>query len=163
VDLDAAAAAEGRGQVQIKETILRNASNNGFDGAFLRFDEGGGVTLVVVEAKHQPSGLSYADFSAVKGERFHTNLAELKANIEKRTPRALGLTAEQKAQVLAALDPATGRVEIQIHTTHETTLGPRYREGSILSQIHEDANHQSRARADGTGRHGESRRRDPET
>ena len=140
VDSDAARelqkAATGESRVVIDENILKNESDNGFDGAFLRFDAEGKATFVVVEAKSQPSGLGLDDFSAVKGEQFHENLEKLTEDLRTKSLDQLGFKDEQQRQ--QALDAITGpdrRIEIQVHTAHGTSLGSPRSNRNILGKL----------------------------
>jgi hypothetical protein len=134
-------AAAGRRRIPIDESHLRNASDNGFDGGFLRFDEDGGVTMVLVEAKNQPSGLTLNSFSAVRGERLQKNIDALVAKLRKRPSPIKDLTAAERRLALEALTGEAPRIEVQVHTTPETTLGHRDHPGSsILKNLEAEAN-----------------------
>ena len=152
-----------RGACRSKRRFLRNESNNGFDGAFLRINEDGTATLVVVEAKNQPSGLTKDSFTAVVGDQFQTEPRQAARDAETKTPAAaLGLSPKDRARMLEALNADSLNVEIQIHTTPETHLGHRdHPSSSILEHIetsvkdvNPDQPHQSRSRADGSEDHG---------
>ena len=140
-DEAAAKAAAGDRRIPIDESHLRNASDNGFDGAFLRFDEDGGVTMVLVEAKNQPSGLTLNSFSAVRGERLQKNIDDLVAKLRKRPCPIKDLTPPQRRLALEALTGEKPRIEVQVHTTPETNLGHRDHPGSsILKNLEAEAN-----------------------
>ena len=140
-DTQAQRAAAGTRRVQIEEKFLRDPSNNGFDGAFLRINADGTATMVVVEAKNQPSGLGLESFTAVKGQQFKNNLDGLRDLLLSKEPAELGMSAKDHALALKALEAATPSVEIQIHTTPETPLGHRgHPSSSILDDLQTSVN-----------------------
>jgi hypothetical protein len=131
-DIEARQAAAGTRRAQINENVLHNDSDNGFDGAFLRINADGTATVVVVEAKNQPSGLSLDSFTAVRGEQFKKNLNDLHDLLLESTPGALGISAKDQALALKALSGTSPNVEIQVHTTPDTPLGHRDHPGSSI-------------------------------
>ncbi|VTU19999.1 Annexin [Variovorax sp. PBS-H4] len=133
--------AAGTRRVALDEGLLRNASNNGFDGAFLRINADGSATMVVVEAKNQPSGLSLESFTAVKGEQFKKNLDNLRRLLKSNAPEQLGISAQDHALMLKAVNARSPNVEIQVHTTPETPLGHRdHPSSTILQKLEESVN-----------------------
>ena len=132
---------EGQNIVNVHPDHLRNASDNGFDGLFFRFDEDGNAIATIVEAKNQPSGLSVRDFSAISGERLRQNLIDIHARIKASPPEAFGFRSEaQKAAALRALRGKARNIEIQIHTAHGTTIGDRSSaRSSLLRKLEEGA------------------------
>ena len=166
-DAAAAEAAAGTRRVQIKEKFLRNESNNGFDGVFLRINEDGSATLVVVEAKNQPSGLTKDSFTAVVGDQFNTNLDKLRKTLDKNSAAVLGLSPKDRALMIAALSEDTLNIEIQIHTTPETNSWTSRASEFKHPGAHRDQRegresdqpHQGRPRADGSEDHGKGAER----
>jgi hypothetical protein len=120
---------------------LRNASNNGFDGAFLRINADGSATMVLVEAKNQPSGLSLESFTAVKGEQFKKNLNNLRRLLKSNAPEQLRISAQDHALMLKAVNARSPNLEIQVHTTPDTPLGHRdHPSSTILRKLEESVN-----------------------
>lgn len=132
VDVKARQAAAGTRRAQINESALHNASDNGFDGVFLRINADGTATVVIVEAKNQPSGLSLESFTAVRGDGFKKNLRDLRERLNSATADELGISAKDQALALQALTQKSPNVEIQIHTTPDTPLGHRDHPGSSI-------------------------------
>ena len=92
--------------------------------------------MVLVEAKNQPSGLTKESFTAVVGDQFQTNLDKLRQTLNDNSAAALGMSPEDRARMLEALNADSLNVEIQIHTTPETDLGHRdHPSSSILEHI----------------------------
>ncbi len=130
------------GRAIVDHSRLQNESGHGFDGAYIRFNEDGTATVVIIEAKNYPNRyVPLKDFTAIGGDptsatnRLKENFDQLKAYLE--SPEAmseLNLTPNKVDQVMAALDPATRNVEIQIHTTPKTKIGSRER-GSVLEDL----------------------------
>lgn len=137
----AVAAAKGKSRIAIEENNLRNASNNGFDGVFLRENVDGTFSVVLVEAKNQPSGLTKASFSAVSEHRLQTNIDELVNKLVNEPHNFNTLSPKQRQLVADILKGKQGSIEVQIHTTPETKLGHReHRHSSILEDLETDAN-----------------------
>jgi hypothetical protein len=133
--------AAGKERFPVNEDNLRNASNNGFDGVFLRENRDGTFSVVLVEAKHQKSGLSFDSFSAITGDRLDNNVQELITKLTADPSPITELSAAQRDLMVSILNGKTGSVEVQVHTTPETSLGGRTRAGdaSILKRLEVEA------------------------
>jgi hypothetical protein len=137
----AAEAAKGKSRIAIEESNLRNPSNNGFDGVFLRENADGSFSVVLVEAKNQPSGLTKASFSAVGEHRLQTNIDELRDKLINEPDSFKTLSPAQRQMVADILRGKQGSIEVQIHTTPKTKLGHReHPSSSILEGLETDAN-----------------------
>lgn len=134
--------AAGKERFSINENNLRNDSNNGFDGVFLRKNKNDSYSVVLVEAKHQKSGLGLDSFSAITGERLETNVQNLIKKLESEPCPIKELTPAQRELMVDILKGNSGSVEVQVHTTPETPLGGRTRAGdaSILQKLENEAN-----------------------
>lgn len=140
-DEPGAAAAKGKSRIAIEASNLRNGSDNGFDAVFLRENADGSFSVVLVEAKNQPSGLTTASFSAVGKDRLKTNIDELVDKLINEPKSFKTLTAAQRKMVAEILQGKHGSIEVQIHTTPKTKLGRRgHPSASILQKLEAEAN-----------------------